>query len=95
MTKHTIQSLLDKKQETANTSTILSELFAINPKTGKQAGDMRDLLQRLSYDRAQQNSKPEHVIKKSTNRKCKTEKVNRKWRAKDIMRSTRFKACFL
>ncbi len=47
MTKHTIQSLPDKKQETANTSTILSELFAINPKTGKQAGDMRDLLRRL------------------------------------------------
>jgi hypothetical protein len=34
---------------------------------------MRDLLQRLSYHRAQQNSKPELVIKKSTNRKCKTE----------------------
>jgi hypothetical protein len=42
---------------------ILSELFSINPKTGKQAGDMRDLLQRLSYHRAQQNSKPELVIK--------------------------------
>lgn len=73
---------------------ILSELFSISPKTGKQAGDMRDLLQRLSYHRAQQNSKPELVIKKSTNRRCKTEKVNRKWRAKHIMRSTRLKACF-